>query len=181
MTELFLILATSITVTAYRAVPEQTDASPTVTSIGHSVHPYGAAVSQDVIKSGEICYGDVIVVDGYGLRVVNDTMNPRIKRGVDLFVETRAQEIKVGIRKNQTIQVLRSPNRACKRKEAMTMAMINAKRLKNALAEFRKEKGKEPTHDEFRILTSGGTYTRTSRDVQGKRGDGRDGEGRTSD
>ena len=109
-----LWIALILTVTSYRAVPEQTDSSPNWTSIGHHVHPYGVAASQDLLLSGEICYGDVLVVPGYGLRVVNDTMNQRHTRHIDLFVETKAEEKSVGVRKLK-ITVVKSETRRCKK------------------------------------------------------------------
>ena len=152
MTDLFVVLVASITVTSYRPIPEQTDNTPTITSIGHRVHPYGAAVTQDLLRSGEICYGDVVAVGGYGLRIINDTFHPRIKRGIDLLVETHAQEKKVGVRRDQTVQVIRSPQRACTQREAMTMAMVNSKKIARMLAQFKTDHGREPTSDEFRSL-----------------------------
>ena len=116
MTGLEIVLISSLTLTSYRAVPEQTDDSPTITSIGHYVHPYGTAVSQDLLRSGEICYGDILLVPQYGFKVVNDTMHPRIKRGVDIFVETLAQEREVGVRRNQRMTLIKSPKRRCMKK-----------------------------------------------------------------
>lgn len=100
MNELMMIvtLMGSMTVTSYRSVPEQTDSSPYYTSIGHRTHPNGVAVSQDLLASGAIKYGDLIYIQGYGFKIVNDTMNPRHKNHVDMWVETKAQESAVGVK-----------------------------------------------------------------------------------
>jgi 3D (Asp-Asp-Asp) domain-containing protein len=105
--ELMMIvtLVGNMTVTSYRSVPEQTDDSPFITSIGQRTHPHGVAVSQDLLKSGALKYGDFIMVEGYGLKVVNDTMNPRHKNHVDLWVETYQQEKAVGVKKLKIYRV----------------------------------------------------------------------------
>lgn len=101
MKELMIIvtLVGNLTVTSYRSIPAQTDSSPFITSIGERTHKNGVAVSQDLLKTGAVKYGDIIFVEGYGFKVVNDTMNPRIKNHVDMWVETYEQEKAVGVQK----------------------------------------------------------------------------------
>lgn len=98
-----LVLLGVLQVTSYRAVPEQT--SPEClnrwhcsTSVGDTPSEQGIAVSQDLLKSGVVHYKDVLYVEGYGYRIVNDTMNPRIHNAVDIFVYTRNSEKKIGTR-----------------------------------------------------------------------------------
>lgn len=93
-----LALLGVLTVTSYRPIPAQTDDSPTWTSIGDRTTRFGCAVSQDLLKSGRVHYGDIIFIQGFGYRVVNDTMNIRHKNHVDLLVLTRDEEKAVGIR-----------------------------------------------------------------------------------
>jgi len=93
-----------VILTSYRPVPEQTKPEcrnryHCTTSIDDGVTKFGIAVSQDWLKSGEIHYGDVLYIPGYGYRIVNDTMNIRHKRSVDLMVLTREEEKAVGVRK----------------------------------------------------------------------------------
>lgn len=92
-------------VTAYRSVPAQTDASPFHTSIGHRTHPFGAAVSQDLLKSGKVKYGDYICVDTLGCYVANDTMNARHTNSVDIWVPTYSAEKAIPPQKRQVIRV----------------------------------------------------------------------------
>lgn len=101
MKELVLIvtLVGNLTVTSYRSVPEQTDDSPFYTSIGEHVHKNGVAVSQDMLKSGVVKYGDVLYIEGIGFKVVNDVMNARHKNHLDIWVETYEQEKAIGVRK----------------------------------------------------------------------------------
>jgi 3D (Asp-Asp-Asp) domain-containing protein len=110
-----LILLGTMTVTSYQAIPAQTKPEcinrlHCTTSIDDGITRYGCAVSQDLLKSGEIHYGDVIYIPGFGYRVVNDTMHPRHMRCVDLLVFTRAEEKMVGVRKLK-IYVVSQPER----------------------------------------------------------------------
>ncbi len=86
-----------LTVTSYRSVPEQTDDTPFITSIGEHVHVGGIAVSQDLLKSGVVEYHDILYVEGFGFYQVNDTMNHRHVKHVDIWVETLAEEKIVGV------------------------------------------------------------------------------------
>lgn len=92
------VLLGILTVTSYRPIPAQTDASPTWTSIGDRTTKFGCAVSQDLLKSGVVHYGDVLLIEGYGYRIVNDTMNPRHTNHVDMLVFTRDEERAIGTR-----------------------------------------------------------------------------------
>lgn len=98
-----LVLLGVLQVTSYRAVPEQTspeciDKWHCETSVGDLPSEQGIAVSQDMLKSGRVHYGDVLYVEGYGYRIINDTMNKRHHNAVDLFVYSKAEEKRVGVR-----------------------------------------------------------------------------------
>ena len=99
----------TVTMTAYNAVPEQTDDSPEFTSIGAYTNPdIIAARSADL--ADELPYGTVIAVlpatttpnCGYkfvenkiGLRVIGDAMHSRMRNKIDILMDTepiRAQE-----------------------------------------------------------------------------------------
>lgn len=108
------LLLMLMTVTAYRAVKAQTDDTPNWTSIDQHVHSFGVAASPDLIKSGEVCYGDVVQIPGIGLRIVNDTTNPRLKRTIDVFVDSRAEEHQVGVR-HLEVGIIHSEQRFCSR------------------------------------------------------------------
>lgn len=105
------ILATAlvVTLTAYQPIASQTDSSPSWTSIGDRTSKYGCAVSQDLLLTKRVRYGDVLYVPGFGYRVVNDTMNKRHRNRVDLLVFTHAEEKKVGER-HLTVYVLGRPD-----------------------------------------------------------------------
>lgn len=98
-----LILIGTLTVTSYRPTPAQTrpecvDRYHCDTANGDGITMYGVAVSGDYLDSGELKYGDVLFVPGFGMRVVNDRMGDRAKHSIDLLVFTKAQERKVGTR-----------------------------------------------------------------------------------
>lgn len=104
MTGAHLVLLGILTVTSYRPIPEQTKPEckgrfACTTSIDDGITRYGVAVSQDLLKSGEVHYGDALWVPGYGYRIVNDCMGPRNRRAIDLMVFTREEEKAVGVRK----------------------------------------------------------------------------------
>ncbi len=92
--ELILVslLLGNLTLTSYRSVPSQTDDTPFVTSIGERVCKDGVAVSQDLLLSGRVKYGDWLYIDGVGLKRVNDTMAPRWKNHVDVWVSSYEKE-----------------------------------------------------------------------------------------
>lgn len=91
-----LILVTvflgQLTITSYRSVPEATDSSPYVTSTGERVGSHGVAVSQDLLKSKKLKYGDWLYLEGVGFRKVNDCMNIRYKNRLDVWVPNYEKE-----------------------------------------------------------------------------------------
>lgn len=118
MNLLAAVILSTMTVTSYRAVKAQTDDTPNYTSINHHVHAYGCAVSPDLLASSEVCYGDAVIIPKLGIRIVNDTTNPRLKRTIDIFVNTKAQEKRVGIRHTK-VSVLRAETRKCSRAQVL--------------------------------------------------------------
>ncbi len=111
-----LILLGSLQVTSYRAVPEQTkpecrDRWHCTTSIDDGITKYGVAVSQDLLKSGEVHYGDILYIEGFGYRVTNDCMGPRAHRAIDLLVFTYNEEKTIGVRHLQVYVVGQNKNR----------------------------------------------------------------------
>lgn len=100
---LIIVLLGTMTITSYQPVPGQTkpeckDRFHCTTSIDDGITQFGAAVSQDLLRSGTIHYGDALMIEGFGsMRVVNDTMNKRHKRSIDLMVFSYSEEKKVGV------------------------------------------------------------------------------------
>jgi 3D (Asp-Asp-Asp) domain-containing protein len=98
-----LILLGVLQVTSYCPRPQETkpeciSRDHCRTSIDDGVTRFGVAVSQDMLKDGRVCYGDVLWIKGYGWRVVNDCMNARYKNSIDLMVMKHSDEKQIGVR-----------------------------------------------------------------------------------
>ena len=95
----------AVTMTAYNAVPEQTDSNPFETASGAYSNPeVVAARSQDL--ADELPFGTIIEVDGsnaandscgydvvnpvIGYRVIEDTMNAKFTKRIDILLPTKA-------------------------------------------------------------------------------------------
>lgn len=102
-------------VTSYQSVTTQTDSTPNYTSINERTAVGGIAISQDmlcpltkqkklhpankcVFSYSKLHYHDWLYVQGLGLYRVNDVMNPRHKRSVDIWVPSYEEERKIGKR-----------------------------------------------------------------------------------
>lgn len=89
----------TLQITSYRAIPSQTKPKDcTWTSIGDRTTVFGCAVSPDLLHSGQVHYGDIVYIDSFGFRVVNDCMGVKAKQSIDLFVRTYDEEKRVGLR-----------------------------------------------------------------------------------
>jgi len=95
-----VIFLGNLQITSYRSVPEQTDSTPFITATGQHTHDSGVALSRDLLSrwNGSVRYGDIIYIDGFGFKVVNDCMNKRHTKAVDIWVETYKEEKAIGIR-----------------------------------------------------------------------------------
>lgn len=98
-----LVLIGTLTVTAYQPVPAQTRKGchgihDCFTANGDIPTKYGVAVSQDLLKSGQLHYGEPLYIEGIGWRIINDTMNARHKNHVDIMVWTHDAERAIGTR-----------------------------------------------------------------------------------
>lgn len=72
----------------------QTDDSPNYTATGEKTCGHGIAISGDLLRKygGPLEYGDVVYIEGIGFKIVNDTMNPRLKQRFDVWVATYKEE-----------------------------------------------------------------------------------------
>lgn len=86
--------------TAYNPLPEQTDSTPRITSIGVDVKEnYTIAVSQDYLEEKILKYGDTIYI--YELEKfysVEDCMNKRFTNRLDVFMESKKDALKFGLK-----------------------------------------------------------------------------------
>lgn len=112
MTTIETLFLGVLMVTSYQAKPEQTrpeciDRHHCETATGDGITRSGVAVSQDMLRDGRVKYGDILYVQGFGYRVVNDCMGlykhengvmVPITNSIDLLVFTDAAERHVGTR-----------------------------------------------------------------------------------
>lgn len=117
-----------LTITSYQPIPAQTkpeckDRYHCTTSIDDGITQYGAAVSQDMLRAGTIHYGDVLIIEGLGMRVVNDTMNKRHKRHVDLLVFSYEEEKKVGTQYRQVWVIHPQGEKKCNTKRTQIKSL----------------------------------------------------------
>lgn len=121
-------------VTSYQPKVSQTDDTPFYTSINERVNGHGVAVSRDLLcpmslnknlkikrhlsntcnlRHRYIHYYDALYIEGFGFKIVNDCMNQRHKRALDIFVWTQKEERAIGVRTN--LKVWRIYNGKAKR------------------------------------------------------------------
>jgi 3D (Asp-Asp-Asp) domain-containing protein len=100
--------AFEVAMTAYNAVPEQTDGDPTVTASGAFSNPEVVAARSRDLKE-ELPFGTIIEIEGptskqngcgydvvspiMGYRVIADTMHQRFTKRVDVLFDTDANYI----------------------------------------------------------------------------------------
>ena len=111
----------AVTLTAYNAVPEQTDSTPLITASGIFSNPeIIAARSQDLAK--ELPFGTIIEIEGptapqhncgydivapiVGYRVIADVMNPRFTDRIDILFSTKSNYVMAGGKKKNAGNVL---------------------------------------------------------------------------
>lgn len=107
------VLLGSMALTSYRSVPNQTDSSPYITSIGERTNPSGVAVSRDLLTrwGGPLNYGDYLYIEGVGIKRVNDCMHERHVKSIDVWVNTYKEEKDFGVRKGR-VWLIHPINRA---------------------------------------------------------------------
>ena len=105
MKELLLscIFLGQLSITAYRSIPSQTKGKGHTqqeclyTSISEKVNVHGCAISQDLLVSGQVRYGDLLYIEGIGFKFVNDCMNQRHKDSLDIWVRWKEDEHRIWI------------------------------------------------------------------------------------
>ena len=74
--------------TAYNAVPGQTDSSPHIMASNNTSYIGALAVSRDLINEYGLKFGDIIIIKGMGMFIVQDTMNARYTKRIDILFPT---------------------------------------------------------------------------------------------
>lgn len=85
-----------VIITSYNNDPAQTDDSPNVTATNRGVREGIVAVSYDFINKGLIHYGDLLYIDCFDKwYLVEDTMNKRFTKRVDIFLFDKEKSNKI--------------------------------------------------------------------------------------
>ena len=80
------IFSTEVTVTAYTARTKETDADPWLTADMSLATVGMLAVSRDLLNKFGLYYGQIVILEGYGVFRVSDTMNKRFTKRVDILM-----------------------------------------------------------------------------------------------
>ena len=84
-----------LTITAYSATKNQCDSDPNMTASMRPPKPGTIAVSRDLFKDGWV-FGKKVYIEGKGIFEVNDLMNARLKKQIDIFMPTTKMALNFG-------------------------------------------------------------------------------------
>ncbi len=85
-----------VEVTAYSNTPDQCDSTPNITASNIRVRDGIVALSRDIEQAMGLKFGDLVLLEPYGVFEFQDRMNKRIKCTVDIFMPERAQALSFG-------------------------------------------------------------------------------------
>jgi 3D (Asp-Asp-Asp) domain-containing protein len=88
----------SVTITAYNPSEEQCDEDPLVAASMRTVRTGTIAVSRDLFDQGWV-FGRKVRIEGLGIFEINDLMNKRYSRSIDVFMWDENQATAFGRRK----------------------------------------------------------------------------------
>lgn len=82
-----------VTITAYSSTRDQTDSTPFITASNTQVRPGIVALSRDLLREftpgAPFSFGDRVEIVGVGTFTVEDTMNSRYTKRVDIWFSSR--------------------------------------------------------------------------------------------
>jgi len=85
-----------IVITSYNNHANQTDDSPNITATSRPVRENMVAASFDLLNKGLVHYGDLVYIDCMKQwYVVEDTMNRRFERRLDIFLFNKEESLKI--------------------------------------------------------------------------------------
>lgn len=89
-----IVYKDSVTATAYNSMVGQTDNSPWITASGTKCR-------EGVIASNHLPIGTKVIIEGFGNRVftVEDRMNKRYKKRIDIWFRNHKDAMNFGVRK----------------------------------------------------------------------------------
>lgn len=116
---------TPVTLTAYSSTPDQCDASPHITASNKPVRHGVIAVSDDIIKELGLTFGQRVLIPGHGVFEVQDRMNPRWHRRVDIWHDDREAARLFGVQKGTILWVTDSQEEKGLDKKERLIAMAD--------------------------------------------------------
>lgn len=84
-----------VRVTAYNAVPEQTDDTPNICAWGDEIRPGIIAISRDLEQVG-LTRGKEVHIEGIGKAVVLDRMHRRKRNQIDIYMQRYEDAVRFG-------------------------------------------------------------------------------------
>lgn len=85
-----------VKITSYNNHVNQTDDTPNITATNRPVREGIIAVSRDFLSKGIIKYGDLVYIDCFDKwYVVEDTMNVRFTKQIDIFLFDKKESLKI--------------------------------------------------------------------------------------
>lgn len=89
-----ILYSGTVIATAYNSLPGQTDDSPWITASGTRCH-------EGVIAANHLPIGTKVMIEGFGNRVftVEDRMNKRYNKRIDIWFRDYDDAVKFGVRK----------------------------------------------------------------------------------
>jgi 3D (Asp-Asp-Asp) domain-containing protein len=141
-----LASAYNLTMTAYNAVPDQTDADPTVTASGAYADPnvvaarsidladelpFGTVIAIEPAATSSPTCGDSLVHPMIGLRVIADSMHPSRHQQVDILFDTD-QSVIVG---GKSVSAARAMG-VCNNMKVVVVGHVNINKMPRTQAEL---------------------------------------------
>jgi 3D (Asp-Asp-Asp) domain-containing protein len=99
-----------ITLTAYTSTVEECDDTPYFTASDKPVRPGIISVSADLVREMGLKFGQRVLIPGHGIFEVQDRMNPRLRRTVDIWMADRKVALLFG-RQKGTLFWIASPEK----------------------------------------------------------------------
>ena len=87
--DLHTVRSVPVTLTAYSSTVDQCDSMPHITASLHPVRIGIVAISDDLMEEMGLTFGQRVLIPGHGLFQVQDRMNSRWHRRVDIWHEDR--------------------------------------------------------------------------------------------
>lgn len=87
---------TGVTITSYNNHENQTDDTPNITATNRPVREGMVAVSKDFLTNNWAKYGDLVYIDCFNRwYVIEDVMNQRFEKRMDIFLFDKAESLKI--------------------------------------------------------------------------------------